>query len=88
MESELAIYWVIQHSTTQTGSRAVCTPVVDAKPDTPSCLAFQTDACFTNVIEASCCDHSIHCGIVLIARHLQEPSEANWSGSREGRSTI
>ena len=36
------------------------------------------------VIEASCCDHGIHGGIVLIARHLQEPSETNWSGLQGG----
>ena len=88
MECELAVDWVIQHSTTQTGGPTGCTPVVDTKPNTPSRLAFQTDACFTYVIEASCCDHSIHGGIVLIARHLQEPSKTNWSGSREGRTTI
>ena len=66
MECELAIDWVIQHSTTQTGGPTGCTPVVDTKPNTPSRLAFQTDACFTHVIEASCCDHSIHGGTVLI----------------------
>ena len=84
MECELAIDWVIQHSTTQAGGPTGCTPVVDAKPNTPSRLAFQTDACFTCVIEASCCDYSIHGGRVLIARHLQEPSKTNWSGSKEG----